>query len=187
MTGVQTCALPIYQGNIDTNIGNALEAAANMFDSQDSSRERIIVLFSDGINENLAGDSAYKVAADRKTEEQAARLKKMKAKIYCVYLQKDRNDEAYLQRLVNYFSDEWDYVPSRFSKVMDSEISTLSDKFAAIYFAMQNNMKYREVNPDSSGNVNFYIPSLGVEKLQVYLDGNIQKSEIGRASCRERV
>ncbi len=171
------------QGNIDTNIGNALEAAANMFDSQDSSRERIIVLFSDGINENLAGDSAYKVAADRKTEEQAARLKKMKAKIYCVYLQKDRNDEAYLQRLVNYFSDEWDYVPSRFSKVMDSEISTLSDKFAAIYFAMQNNMKYREVNPDSSGNVNFYIPSLGVEKLQVYLDGNIQKS--GLASVKD--
>lgn len=171
------------QDNIDTNIGNALEVAGNMFDSQDSSRERIVVLFSDGINENLAGDSEYKEAADRKTEVQTARLESMNAKIYCVYLQKERNDEKYLHRLVNYFSDKKNYVPERFSKVTEQEIDTLSDKFAAVYFAMQNNMKYRKVMPDSSGNVNFYIPSLGVEKLQVYLDGRIQ--ECGLAAVDE--
>ena len=162
------------QDNIDTNIGNALEAAANMFDSQDSSRERIVVLFSDGINENLAGDVGYKEAADGKTEYQTARLKSMDAKIYCVYLQKDRNDEEYLQELVNYFSDESNYAQQRFSKVTEQEIDILSEKFADVYFSMQNNMKYRKIIPDSSGNVNFYIPSLGVEKLQVYLDGRVQ-------------
>lgn len=165
-------------GNQDTNIGNALEKAANLFDSQDPSRERIVILFSDGMNENSVNDSGYKLAADQKTEEQTIRLKDMSVKIYCVYLQKGRNDETYLQSLVNYFSDEKDYASERFSKVTEDEIDSLSEKFAAVFFAMQNNMKYRKFEPDSSGRMNFYIPSLGAEKLQVYLDGNIQKSEL---------
>ena len=41
------------ENNIDTNIGNALETAIKMYDGQDSSRQRIVVLFSDGINENF--------------------------------------------------------------------------------------------------------------------------------------
>lgn len=159
--------------NIDTNIGVALEEAASMLDSQDTSRKKIVVLFSDGINENLAGDAAYKSSADQKTAEQVAVLKNMDTSIYCVYLQKSRNDEAYLIDLVNYFSNETDYAGERFFKVEETNISELSSTFAKVFYSMQNNMKYRQIKPDSSGNVTFYVPELGVTELKVYLDGNI--------------
>lgn len=174
--------------NIDTNIGTALEAAAELFDSQDTSRERIVILFSDGINENIKGETDYTLNANKKTEEQTAILKKMDAQIYCVYLQKSRNDEMYLQKLVNYFSEEESYVEERFSKVKESEISTLSDTFAKVFFSMQNNMKYRRIkfeSFDSLGRMSFYVPSLGIEQLQIYLDGDIQEGMLYPAADSE--
>lgn len=162
--------------NIDTNIGGALEKAVSMFDSQDASRKRIIILFSDGINENLAGDSDYAQNADEKTREQAAVLREMDIPIYCVYLEKSRNDEAYLRSLVNYFSGELSFDQERFYKVAESEINLLLDRFVDVFFAMQNNMKFRRLEPDSAGKIRFYVPALGVRNLRICVDGEIQES-----------
>lgn len=164
------------ESNIDTDIGTALETAASMLDSQDTSREKIVVLFSDGINENLAESSDYKSKADGKTGDQAGILKNMDAAIYCVYLQKERNDEEYLKNLVNYFSTEEDYTGERFLKVKEKDISQLSSTFAKVFYSMQHNMKYRLLEPDSNGDMTFYVPKLGVKKLTVYLDGNLQEN-----------
>lgn len=164
--------------NKDTNIGVALKEAADMFKDQNSSRERIVILFSDGINENDAQNAAYKRQANDKTKKQVARLKKQGVQIYCVYLQKSYNNEAYLKDLVNYFSKSNSYDSKRFFKVKKKEINTLSDKFADIFYAMQNNMKYHKIKLDSNGIVNFYVPSLGVEDMRIYLDGDIQKTTL---------
>ena len=163
------------ENNIDTNIGNALEAAIKLLKDQDPSREKIIILFSDGINENLAGEASYKRNADKKTAEQALILKEMGVPIYCVYLQKSRNDEAYLKNLVNYFSDEKDYTEERFEKVEEKNISELSSTFADVFYAMQENMKYSKIELDSLGTMKFYVPSLGISELRVYLDGNLKE------------
>ncbi len=170
------------KNNIDTNIGIALEAAVKLFDSQDSSRERIIVLFSDGINENLSGSRVYKEDADKKTSEQVKILKGMNVSVYCVYLEKKRNDEDYLKKIVNYFSDKTDYSGERFFKVKESNISDLSSAFVNVFYVMQNNMKRRQIEPDSTGAVNFYVPSLGITKLKIYLDGAIKEGTIIKAA-----
>ena len=161
--------------NIDTNIGNALEAAITLLEDQDPSREKIIILFSDGINENLAGDLSYTESANEKTSEQAKKLKQMDIPIYCVYLQKERNDEEYLKGLVNYFSNEKDYTEERFEKVKEESISELSSTFADVFYAMQKNMKYRKIQLDSLGRMQFYVPSLGIKQLRVYLDGDLKE------------
>lgn len=164
--------------NIDTNIGNALKEAVKLFDSQDSSRKRIVILFSDGINENLAQDASYTQSANKETEKQAKILESMGIPIYCVYLEKGRNDETYLHNLVNYFSDKNSYVEERFAKVKESEIDTLSDTFVDVFYTMQNDMKFYKVEPDSLGNVHFFVPSLGIEKLHIYLDGIVNVGKI---------
>lgn len=161
------------ENNRNTNIGNALEAARGLFEDQDASRQRFVILFSDGINENLAQDSAYKEAADRKTLEQAQLLQQENIPIYCVYLQKERNDEQYLRNLVNYFGDN-SYDQERFKKVTEDQIDTLTAQFAQIFFSMQNDMKYRKVEVDSSGKMGFYVPELGINKIQLFMDGNVQ-------------
>lgn len=166
------------ENNIDTNIGNALEAAIKMYDGQDSSRQRIVVLFSDGINENFAQEEDYTKKANKKTKKMAQKLKEMNIPLYCVYLQQDRNDEKYLKELVNYFSDEEDYTGSRFSKVEASEISSLLPTFTQVFYAMQNNMRYRELNLDSTGTTTFYVPSLGIKKMNIYVNMNTD-TEIG--------
>lgn len=161
------------ENNRDTNIGNALEAARELFEDQDASRKRYVILFSDGINENLAQDSAYKEAADQKTLEQAQLLQQENIPIYCVYLQKERNDEQYLRNLVNYFSES-SYDQERFKKVTEDQIDTLTTQFAQIFYSMQNDMKYRKVEVDSSGKMGFYVPELGINKIQLFMDGNVQ-------------
>lgn len=166
------------ENNIDTNIGNALETAIKMYDGQDSSRQRIVVLFSDGINENFAQEEDYTKKANKKTKKMAQKLKEMNIPLYCVYLQQDRNDEKYLKKLVNYFSDEEDYTGSRFSKVEASEISSLLPTFTQVFYAMQNNMRYRELNLDSTGTTTFYVPSLGIKKMNIYVNMNTD-TEIG--------
>lgn len=157
------------ENNRGTNIGNALEEAQTLFEDQNANRQRIIILFSDGINENLAQSSSFKEAADGKTREQAQSLEQKQIPIYCVYLQKNRDDEDYLKQLVNYFNEDNDYADERFKKVTDDQIDILSEQFAQTFYSMQNDMKYREISIDSSGTMNFYIPELGVRRMQIYL------------------
>lgn len=157
------------ENNRGTNIGNAMEEAQTLFEDQNANRQKIIILFSDGINENLAQSSSFKEAADRKTREQAEILEKKQIPIYCVYLQKNRDDEDYLKQLVNYFNENNDYADERFKKVTDDQIDILSEQFAQTFYSMQNDMKYREISIDSSGTMNFYIPELGVRRMQIYL------------------
>lgn len=157
------------ENNRGTNIGNALEEAQTLFEDQNANRQKIIILFSDGINENLSQSSSFKEAADRETLEQAQSLKEKQIPIYCVYLQKNRNDEDYLKQLVNYFNEDNDYADERFKKVTDDQIDILSEQFAQTFYSMQNDMKYREISIDSSGTMSFYIPELGVRRMQIYL------------------
>lgn len=164
--------------NIDTNIGNALEEAVKMFNDQDETRQRIVVLFSDGINENLAGEQSYTDRANAKTREQVQKLKNMNASIFCVYLQKQRNDEEYLKQLVNYFSGGDGYTQERFAKVEESRISDLTKTFTKVFYAIQDNMRHREIELDSSGTDTFYVPCLGIKELRVFLDGKIQEGTI---------
>lgn len=158
------------EANFSTNIGTGLEKAVSLFDSQNNSRERIIILFSDGINENLQQDSSYKDAADKKTSDYAKKLKD-KADIYCVYLGDDRKDTTYLTNIVNYFSGKDTYSEERFFEVAPNQLNQLSNKFIDVFYKMQNNMKCRAITFDKNGNYPFYVPSLGIEKVQIYLDG----------------
>lgn len=160
------------EGNIDTNIGAALESAMKLFEDQDASRQRIIILFSDGINENAAQEISYKEAADARTKDAVRMIEEAGIPVYCVYLQKSRNDEAYLKELVNYFSADNSFETERFKKVTQTEIDMLSEQFAEIFYAMQNDMKYRSISLDSTGTAKFYVPSLGVNKLQIYIDSD---------------
>lgn len=147
--------------NMDTNIGNALEKAQQLFENQDETRKKVVILFSDGINTTED--------ADRKTREQVQKLKEDGADIYCVYLQKEKNEEEYLKQIVNYFDSTDTYTEERFQKVQNNELDTLSYKFAKIFYSSQNNMKYADIRVDSEGKNSFYIPALGVTKLQLYL------------------
>ena len=171
----------IDKDNQDTNIGNALESARKLFDGQNPSRERIIILFSDGDNKNVAESREYKEQANRKTEEEVKILEEMGIKIYCVYLEKDpeRSDADYLRSLVNYFHEEDEdvhYDEERFQSVPMDDLSSLSPTFADVFYKMQNNMKYvqiRKEDLDSNGRKGFYIPSMGIKRLDLYLDGSV--------------
>lgn len=159
--------------NADTNIGNALETARSMLDSQDPSRQKIVILFSDGINENTKDQASYKEAADKKTKKEAKKLKEMKIPLYCVYLQKNRNDENFLHELVNYFDGGDDLTKERFAKVKVEDISALSPTFADVFYRAQNNMKYLQIDKDSldvSGSKSFYIPSMGIRRVNAYIE-----------------
>ena len=158
--------------NRGTNLGNALKEAQKLLENQDKNRQQIIILFSDGINENLAQDVSFKAAADSETLEQAKALEEKGIWLYCVYLQKERNDEEYLRQLVNYFNGDNNYDEERFKKVEENQISLLSDQFAQTFYSMQNDMKFRDISMDSSGTMTFYIPELGVRRLQIYLKNN---------------
>lgn len=152
------------RSNWDTNIGAALEAARGMFENQDTSRHRSIILFSDGINTTSN--------ADAKTRQQVKLLQEEGVDIYCVYLQKKANEEDYLKSIVNYFDSENTYDQERFKKVTNSEVDTLTEEFAKVFYAAKNNMKYGEISFDSAGKCNFYIPDLGVSRIQFYLKGD---------------
>lgn len=155
--------------NIDTNIGKALKKAVELFEDQSAERRKIIILFSDGINENAKGEAEYKKSADALMKKQAAILQEKNIPLYCVYLQKRRNDEEVLKELVNYFDDENAYEKERFKKITSKDINLLSQQFANIFYDMQNNMKYRELTVDSFGKATFYVPYVGVKKLQLYV------------------
>lgn len=160
------------KANLDTNIGNALAEARGLLENQDSSRKKVVILFSDGINENLAQDDTYKDSANALTEQQVQLLEEEGVTVYCVFLEKDRNDESYLRDLVNYFDSDNQYDSTRFKKTTESEIGALSEQFAQIFYSMQNNMKYRNITLDSTGTTSFYVPDMGIEKLQIYLNNS---------------
>lgn len=83
--------------NRGTNIGKALEEARHILENQGGGRQKVIILFSDGINENMGDDADFEADADRMTLEQAKILEENEIALYCVYLQKSRNDEEYLK------------------------------------------------------------------------------------------
>lgn len=68
-------------GNRDTNIGSALSEALKLFENQDISRKRIIVLFSDGINEDYEGTGSYTARANNMTSQAAG--KSMRRRLRC--------------------------------------------------------------------------------------------------------
>lgn len=157
------------EDNCDTDIGMALEEARLLFENQDSSRERLIILFSDGINEDTDKYPADKDEMDDETIKQSRLLGEKNIPIYCVYLQKKENDEEFLRDLVNYFDSNNSYDEKQFKKVTESEIDTLSEQFAEIFYSMQRDMKFKEIRTDSSGEFSFYVPEMGVKKIQIYL------------------
>lgn len=158
-------------GNRDTNIGSALSEALKFFENQDISRKRIIVLFSDGINEDYEGTGSYTARANNMTIQAVGEINEAQIALYCVFLEKDRADEAYLRNLVNYFKEDGQYDQERFFPVAENEIDRLADKFSDVFYAMQNNMKYENITMDKDGIYSFYVPSMGVDKVQISLKG----------------
>ncbi|MCD8356328.1 MAG: VWA domain-containing protein [Clostridia bacterium] len=157
--------------NKGTNIGAALDTASSWFQSSDASRERVIILFSDGKNDTDE--------ANIKTADVVPQLKAKDVDIYCVYVQKDTgSDEAYLKSLVNYF-EQSNANDNRLKSVAEKDIKTLPVEFSKIFYAMQNDMQCHVITAsdfDADGNYSFNIPELAVSKLQVNLtpQGNIQ-------------
>lgn len=153
------------QGNQNGNIAAGLEGAHQLFEDQDASRNRIIILFTSGISEEENRDNIRK---------QTELIEKENIPIYCVYLQSHGDDEEYLREMVDYFRTENSFDEDRFKKITEDQIDELSRQFSEIFYAMQNDMRYRTVSVDSIGKMSFYVPALGVEKLQVFLDGNVE-------------
>ena len=153
------------EGNQNGNIAAGLEGAYQLFEDQDASRNRIIILFTSGISEEENRDDIRK---------QTELIEKENIPIYCVYLQSHGDDEEYLRDMVNYFRTENSFDEDRFKKITEDQIDELSRQFSEIFYAMQNDMRYRTVSVDSIGKMSFYVPALGVEKLQVFLDGNVE-------------
>lgn len=151
--------------NQNGNIAAGLEAAKGLFEDQDASRNRIIILFTSGVS---TGENREDI------REQAEILEQEQIPLYCVYLQSGRDDEEYIREMVNYFQEDNAFDEERFKKVTESQSDELSREFSEIFYAMQNDMKYRDVSVDSMGKMSFYVPSLGVEKLQVFLDGTVE-------------
>lgn len=157
------------ESNRDTNIGAGLKAGLALFEDQDTSRERVVILLSDGINENLAQSTSYKNNANKETKKQVAIIEEKGYPLYCAFIEKSYGDEAYLRKLVNYFGNTSEY-DSRLVTVSDSDIHMLADCMAGIFYDLNGGMKYKKLNLDSNGNDTFYIPDLNVTELQIYLN-----------------
>lgn len=168
--------------NRDTNIGKGLKACQDMFVNQDDNRRKIIVLFSDGINENYEQEKAYKDSADALTEKKVKELQGY-VDIYCVYLEKDNDysNQEYLKKIVNYFEDTTDN-DDRFMAVADSEIDSLCNRFVDVFYAVQNNMKYSEFICDSSGKYTFHVPDTNVSSVQIFLK-NVKEGSSLQVTC----
>lgn len=161
--------------NGSTNLGMALETAQTLFDDQDTLRERIVVVFTDGINEGYSLDSAYLKSADEKVREQIAQLEENNISLYCVYYQNSENDGEYFKQAVNYFDDSNAYDVVRYKSV--TEADQLSDMFAETFYTMQEHMAYRPVEVETDGKISFYVPEAGIEELKIYLH-NSEKIQI---------
>lgn len=157
------------ESNRDTNIGAGLKAGLALFEDQDTSRERVMILLSDGINENLAQSASYKANANKETKEQVSIIQEKGYPLYCAFIEKSYGDKEYLRELVNYFGNT-DAYDSRLVTVSDSDINMLADCMAGIFYDLNGGMKYKKLNLDSHGNDTFYIPDLNVTELQIYLN-----------------
>lgn len=162
------------EDNKNTNIGVALKTAADQFENSSVSREKIVILFSDGYNDKTPNNQTYEDEADKEMEKQAKRLKKLGVKIYCIYIKKGESKSENLKKLVNYYSDNNFYTEERFLEIDGQEIDQLSDDFAKVFYRAQNNMKYRKIAVDSFGSETFYVPSIGIENVRIFLDANVQ-------------
>lgn len=157
------------EANRDTNIGAGLKAGMALFEDQDTSRERVMILLSDGVNENLAQSTSYREMADQETKEQVQRIQEKGYPLYCAFIEKSYGDQEYLKNLVNYFENGNTY-DSRLVTISDADISKLADCMAGIFYDLNGGMKYKKLNLDSHGNDTFYIPNLNITELQIYLN-----------------
>lgn len=161
--------------NRSTNLGMALETAQTLFDDQDTLRKRIVVVFTDGINEGYSSDSAYLQSADEQVREQIAQLEENYIDLYCVYYQNGENEGDYFAQAVNYFDDSNAYDGVRYQSA--SEVDQLSDLFAEIFYTMQDHMTYRSAEVDADGKISFYVPEAGIKEVKIYLH-NSEKIQI---------
>lgn len=85
------------EDNQNGNVAAGLEAADKLFEDQDASRNRIVILFTNGIS------------AEEDTEnlqEQIKNFEQENIPVYCVYFQSSGDDEEYLREMVNYFQED---------------------------------------------------------------------------------
>ena len=172
-----------------THIGEGLKAALDMLEKQDSDREKLIILFSDGVNDldGKQGKCELDEQADKETEERAQLAEKRGIPIYCVLLKKvnkgGAEDEAYLADLVNYFhkpgDDGYEDHGDRFYiTTYDDIVTSFSYTFAEMFYDARNNMIYHEITFDDNGRFVFDVPDLGVKELRVFLQGKITEAVV---------
>ena len=144
------------------NIGEALLKAKNMLKSSSSQRKQLVVLFGES-NENIE-------SADAQTAAQA--LQKNNVPIYCVYRETEDNaqNEDTLKKIVNYYDDNTDNASERFYKVAGKQVQKLQMNFREVFFDMQNIVTKLSQKPDSDGNIKFYVPSIGIRKMNIYIN-----------------
>lgn len=162
--------------NIDTNIGEGLKTAADIFEDQDSERKKVVILLSDGINENSLDDSKYREAANRLTKEQALRLEQNDIDLYCLSIN-GRNDESYLNELVNYF-DGGHRFDTRLVAISPDNIDSLYYEFIKMFYLIRGDVKCRAVSLDADNSYSFTLPELAVGHLQIYVRGSDLTTEL---------
>ena len=180
----------VVEGRPDknTNISSALEVAQTFLADSNPNRQPVIVLCSDGTNENKEHDLAYQEEADAATAEIVRQLKNREnaspVPIYCVYLKqlyKDADklalEEEKLKEIVNYCPEEGesyeDFSADRFYTVTNEEVENLTSSFEEVFFKMQNNVRKRDLNFDDSWKDQLYIPSLAVSKVNIYINKSV--------------
>ena len=181
----------VVEGRPDknTNISSALKVAQTFLADSNPNRQPVIVLCSDGTNENKEHDLAYQEEADAATAEIVRQLKNRgnapSVPIYCVYLKqlyKDADklalEEEKLKEIVNYCPEEGesyeDFSADRFYTVTNEEIENLTSSFEDVFFKMQNNVRKRDLNFDDSWKDQLYIPSLAVSKVNIYINKPVE-------------
>jgi len=163
-----------------TNIGVGLKKGKELFENQDSKRRKIIILLSDGINEDdNDADDVYENKANLLTEQQVKEIKDKGIELYCVSIQ-GRKNEAYLKSMVNYFEDTNNFDQTRFFTAEENNTDELYDRFIEIFYSLIGNVKYTSIDMDSQGTYPFTLPDISVNKLQVYVsDPSLKISLIG--------
>ncbi len=143
-----------YPTNINTNVSEGLAGAMKLFD-KDSARRKVIVLFSDGVDDDAS--------------EAVSQLLKKDIELHCISVNSDSDEQ--LRRLVNYQKDTHLY-DNRFTSVNPDNLGELYDKFAEKFFGLRGDVRYEKIELDSDGSYSFSIPELAVDKFQLYIRGN---------------
>lgn len=176
------------RGDMYTYIGGGLEKALEIFEDQDANRNRVIVLFSDGMDTTALVDGAVKNA---KIETDNFLTNKMDKNIpiYCIFLDdgKTKADEEYLKRVVIYNAnkdengkdraindEEASIIDKRYVKVDTKDVRGLSEAFINVFSSFEGRMKLSRIELDDNYEKGFYIPSLGVEEVKIYCEGEFK-------------